>query len=80
MAARTNKRDHEEKTKRLIGASQLLNRLKSHANGKVEMTRSQVQAAKIYIGKYVPDIKAMEITGADGGPLVVEVVKFAEAK
>jgi len=63
MAARTNTPQHAEKTKRLIRASQLLNRLTEHANGEVEMTQSQVNAAKIVIGKEIPDLKAMEMSG-----------------
>lgn len=62
MAARINKINHDEKTKRLISASQLLNRLISHANGEIEMTASQVNAARIVIGKSIPDLKSMELT------------------
>ena len=69
MAARINKTTHDEKTKRLIQASQLINRLISHVNGEVEMTQSQVNAAKIVIGKYIPDLKAIELTGESGGPI-----------
>lgn len=75
MAARKNKITHDDKTKRLIQASQLLNRLFSHANGEIEMTASQVNAAKVVIGKAIPDLKAMEITGADGGPVQVQQIK-----
>lgn len=71
MAARTRKPQHDDKTKRLIQASQMLNRLISHANGEVEMTSSQVQAAKIVLGKYIPDLKAVELTGQGGGPVQV---------
>lgn len=76
MAARTNKPNHDDKTKRLIQASQLLNRLISHANGEIEMTQSQVNAAKVVIGKSIPDLKAIELTGEGGGPVRhnVEVV------
>jgi hypothetical protein len=63
MAARTNKITHDEKTKALIRASQLLNRLNQHANGEVEMTQAQVQSAKIVIGKVIPDLKSMELRG-----------------
>lgn len=63
MAARTNKPNHEEKTKALIRASQLLNRLTEHANGNIEMTQSQVNAARIVIGKAIPDLKAIEHSG-----------------
>lgn len=72
MAARVNKPNHDEKTKRLISASQLLNRLISHANGEIELTQSQVNAARIVIGKSIPDLKAVELSGPDGGPMVVK--------
>ncbi len=79
MAARTNKPNHDTKTKRLMAASQLLNRLTSHANGEIEMTASQVNAAKIVIGKSIPDLKAMEVTGKDGGPVRIVATKADEA-
>ena len=69
MAARTNKLQHEEKTKRLIQASQLLNRLIQHAKGEIEMTQSQVNAAKIVIGKSIPDLKAMELSSDPERPI-----------
>lgn len=77
MAARTNKPLHDDRTKERIRASQLLNRLTQCANGEVEMTPAQVQAAKIVIGKIVPDLKAMELTGASGGPVesVTKIVR-----
>ena len=69
MAARINKPLHEEKTKALIRASQLLNRLTQHAKGEVEMTASQVQAAKIVIGKAIPDMRALELSSDPNKPL-----------
>lgn len=62
MAARINK-SHSENTKGEIRASQLLNRLFSHANGECELTPTQVQAAKVFIAKYKADLKAIEHTG-----------------
>ena len=53
MAARKNKINHDEQTKRRIQASQLLNRL--FAIGKVAMKPAQVLAAKVVIGKSIPD-------------------------
>jgi len=81
MAARKRKIQQDEQTKRRIQASQLLNRLYLFANNKVEMTSAQVLAAKVVIGKSIPDLKAVEHTGKDGKPTmmehrwVVEVVK-----
>lgn len=70
MAAR-NTDYHEEKTKRLIRASQLLNRLNSFAIGEIEMTAAQVKAAQIVIGKEVPDLKAIEHSGNAETPLTL---------
>lgn len=75
MAARTNKPKHDDKTKRLIQASQLLNRLYSHANGEIEMNQSQVNAAKIVIGKVIPDLKSVELSGDQENPLALTMIK-----
>jgi hypothetical protein len=77
LAARTNKPLHDDRTKERIRASQLLNRLTQFANGEVVMDAAQVQAARIVIGKILPDMRAVEHTGKDGGPLVVNVNKCA---
>lgn len=74
MAARKNKPLHDDKTKKLIQASQLINRLISHANGEIEMTQSQVNAAKIVIGKVIPDLKAVEHSGNSEAPVVTKHV------
>lgn len=78
MAARTNKPNHEEKTKKLIQASQLLNRLISHANGEIDLSQSQINAAKIVIGKYIPDLKAIELSGSEENPVVMKTYTWAE--
>lgn len=69
MAARKEKIIHDDKTKRLIQASQLLNRLISHANGEIELSATQVNAAKIVIGKTIPDLKAIELSGDANNPV-----------
>jgi hypothetical protein len=74
MAARKNKLTHDDKTKRLIQSSQLINRLISFANGEIEMTQAQVNAAKAVIGKYIPDLKAIELTGKEGGPVILNLM------
>jgi len=66
MAARKNPKNRDSSNK-LIQASQLLNRLISHANGEIELTQSQINAAKIVIGKYIPDLKSIEHSGEING-------------
>jgi capsule polysaccharide export protein KpsE/RkpR len=73
MAARRNKINHDEKTKLLMQGTQLINRLNSHANGEIDMTQSQVNAARIVISKSIPDLKAIEHTGEGGGSIKFEL-------
>ena len=75
MAARTNKPLHADKTKRLIQATQLLNRLNSFANGEIEMSQAQVNAARVVIAKAIPDLKAIEVTGEGGSALIFQLSK-----
>lgn len=59
-----------QKTREKIRASQLINRLTDHALGDDElMSASQVNAARVLLNKILPDLKAMEHTGPDGGPM-----------
>ena len=54
MAARLKPR-HQEDVKAKIQTSQLVNRLTDHANGKVKLTTTQVQAIKILLDKTLSD-------------------------
>lgn len=74
MAARINPKNRDSSNK-LAAATQLLNRLISHGNGEIELSNTQIQAAKIVIGKYIPDLKAIEVSGPGGGP-VETIVKW----
>lgn len=75
MAARLRAR-HQEDVRRKIQASQIINRLQDYFNGKVELSQGQIQSAKILLDKSVSNAPT-ELTGADGGPITVEIVKFA---
>jgi hypothetical protein len=60
----------EHRTK--IANSQILNRLIGHAEGSVEMTTTQVNAALGLLKKVLPDLQATTIAGdEDGGPVKV---------
>lgn len=67
---------HPDEVKQKIQASQLINRLTSHALSDVPiMDASQVTAAVKLLGKVVPDLKAVEHSGPDGGPVQVNTVE-----
>lgn len=52
-----------------IKAGQLMNRVLKHANGEIEMTKSQLQAAQIYLKKVIPDLSATTVSGDKDNPL-----------
>lgn len=76
MAARKNPKNLPQSYE-LQRAKQLLNRLNQCANGKVEMSATQVKAASVVINKEIPDLARLEHTGKGGSPLTVEIVRFA---
>jgi hypothetical protein len=75
MAARLRAK-HQDEIRTKIQTSQILNRLTKHMLGEVEMSQTQVRAAEILLRKSMPDLAAVEHTGKDGGPVVVEIVRF----
>ncbi len=70
MAARLNPA-HDQRTREKIQTSQLINRLMDHANGKCEMSPTQVRAAEILLKKVIPDVANVQLTGEGGGPVVI---------
>lgn len=74
MAARTRAMFHSEDVKAKIKTSQLLNRLQDNALAEAEfLTRGQIDSIKALLAKTIPDLKAVELTGADGGAIEINV-------
>ena len=69
MAARKRKVALTDDWRANIQATSIMNRLYGHAVGEIEMTQTQIKAAQVVLAKILPDLKAMEMTGPDGGPL-----------
>ena len=51
-----------EKTREKIKTTMLVNRLQNHAEGKVDMSATQVKAAGLLLSKVMPDLSAADIT------------------
>lgn len=68
MAKRINL-NHMPDVRAKIQSSQLINRLQGHANGTVELSPTQVNAAKILLGKTVPDLSSVTLEGNPDKPL-----------
>ena len=73
MAARTNRPNHNQKTRDKIQASQLINSLQNHVFGKNDMDQTQISAANILLKKTLPDLQSVEVTGEDGGPVLFDM-------
>jgi hypothetical protein len=71
MAARKRKVVLTDDWKQNIRASMIMNRLSDHIDGKVDMSSTQINAAKIVLGKILPDLARSELTGMDGAPINV---------
>lgn len=68
MSRMLNKRQADT-SRAAIQTTQLINRLQDCALGKVELTTQQVKSIEILLKKNLPDLKSMELTGLDGGPI-----------
>lgn len=63
------RRSHQDDVRAKIGVSQITNRLQKHIDGEIELTATQIQAARILLDKSLPNLQATEHSGKDGGPL-----------
>lgn len=70
MAARTRRTTQNKKTREKIQASQLINRLTDHVNGKADMKASQVTAALGLLKKAIPDLQAVSYKDGEGNAMV----------
>ena len=70
MAAR-KQRWHPDEVRKRIQASQLINRLNSHAlsENDVKMDATQIQAARILLSKVLPDLAATTVSGDADKPI-----------
>ena len=63
---------HPDDVKKKIQTSQLINRLTEHALSQEPiMDASQVNAVKILLGKVIPDVKSVELSGPNGGAIEI---------
>lgn len=85
MATRLNPRI-DETTRAKIQTIQLVKRLQDFALGNpdptsgkpVELDKTRVMAITALLRKTLPDLSSVEMKGDGGGPLVIEIVRFAD--
>lgn len=63
-----------------VKSGNLMSRILKHANGDIEMTKTQLDAAKIYLSKTIADLSRIDgVTKHEGG-ITIEVVQFGDNK
>ncbi len=80
MAAAKLNKGGDLHVRRKIQVSMLINRLQDDAFGRkssgrkdagiVQLTTGQRESIKILLGKSLPDLAHIQVTGADNGPLI----------
>lgn len=58
------KLNHDAKTREKIKTSQIINALHNHLVGKWQLSATQIRAAEILLKKTLPDLSAVEHSGA----------------
>ena len=62
--------NHNADIRAKIGSIHLAKRLEKHANGELELSSTQIQAAKILLAKTIPDLSAITLSGDQENPIV----------
>ncbi len=73
MAATKRNAMNIPKARDAIRATQLMNRLTNHVDGKVELSATQVRAAEIVLKKIKPDLSSVAVgQDDDKGPVQIK--------
>lgn len=76
MAGRPIGKLHQDDVRRKIQASQLINRLEDHVLNGSEMSATQIKAAQILLGKSIPDLSAVTVSGDPENPIVPQRIEL----
>ena len=66
MAARIRRIMHDDNTRAKIKTSQIMNRLTNHILGELELSSTQIAAAKILLSKTLPDLTNIDVNAVVG--------------
>jgi hypothetical protein len=61
-----------------IKSAQILNALQEHVMGDREMSATQISAGLGLLRKVLPDLSSEDVNIKGGGPLVIQLVRFAD--
>ena len=70
----TEIRTYPQRARERIVGTKIIDRLMKHIHGEIDMSHSQVQAARILLNKVLPDLKSVEVAASvEVGPPVFEM-------
>jgi len=78
MAARLRK-THQDDVRTKIKVTELINRVQDYALGALDdadVSSNRLNAIKMLLAKALPDLSSIEMTGANGTPLMPPVIQF----
>lgn len=75
MAARIRKIAMTKEWKEKIKISQIINRLVDHFDGAVELSKTQIDVAKILLAKVAPDLTKATLSGDADNPLIISEIR-----
>ena len=80
MAARLRK-THQDEVRTKIQTSNLITRVQKYALGELsdeDISANRLNAIKLLLAKALPDLSSVQITGDGGGPVQVEIIRYAD--
>ena len=80
MAVRMRK-THQDDVRAKIKVSALLTRLDKYVHGELtdeDVSPNRLNAIKLLLAKALPDLSSVQITGDGGGPVQVEIIRYAD--
>lgn len=78
MAAPKRNRAKEDEIRARIQTNQLVKRLQDDGLGKITLEDGRRKSIDILLRKTLPDVATIQLTGADGGPLLCSWLPVAK--
>lgn len=79
MSSKFKKTKRDAETRAMIQAGTIIDRLTAYVNGEVELSASQVSAAKTLLNKVLPDLSSQKDSGEnDGSQTQTQTIQVVE--
>jgi hypothetical protein len=66
------RKTRQDEVRAKIQVGNILDRVRKHLEGEIELSATQMKAAELLLRKSLPDLSSIEVTGAEGGPVQID--------